>query len=105
MSRSEGGSRGPRRRQPFAAALVCAAVALCVGCQPTLDTSPASDGRLSVNGIDVLFDLSRDFGFKTSTQRRVNEALLDRGDVLFWCPKEDAPPTAEEIEWIESWLQ
>jgi hypothetical protein len=62
------------------------------------------DAGRSVNGTAVLIEMFRDAGNRVTTTNRFSPRL-ERYDVIVWIPNDFKPPTDEQRQYLEQWLQ
>lgn len=58
----------------------------------------------SVSGTGVLAGMFQDSGHKVTTWSRLSPGLKEKADVIVWVPDDFAPPTREQRQFLEEWL-
>lgn len=61
-------------------------------------------GSRSVNGTAVLAGMFEKSGHKVRSITRLSPSV-NKADILVWAPNDYEPPTEEQRDWLENWLQ
>jgi hypothetical protein len=100
--------RQARCRVPLAGLLLAGVAVVAGGCGPEeIDTvygkRRGPEGGPSVNGTSVLEAMFKSYGHST-TARRYLSPKMDDYDVVVWFPNDFEPPTEEQQQFLEDWL-